>query len=94
MSKILALPGFVWVAHKSLMTGTPPDRGQASRNEREGDAILGEIPTAPCVRFEELDRGVHALCGGVGERCFVVASNPGRGRLRVFAQAMMGGCRE
>ena len=36
-----ALPGFVWVAHKSLMTGTPPDRGQASRNGRESRCDIG-----------------------------------------------------
>lgn len=29
---MLALPGFVQVAHKSLMTGTPPEKGQASHN--------------------------------------------------------------
>ena len=37
----LALPGFVWVAHKSLMTDAPPDRGQASRNERESRCDTG-----------------------------------------------------
>ena len=62
--------------------------------EENRDAILGKIAVAAGVGFEELDLGIHALCGGVGERCFVVASNPGRWRLRVFAAAMMGGSRE
>ena len=36
-----ALPGFVWVAHKSLMTDAPPDKGQASRNGRESRCDIG-----------------------------------------------------
>ena len=38
---IKALPGFVWVAHKSLMTDAPPDKGQASRNGRESRCDIG-----------------------------------------------------
>ena len=40
-AKRMALPGFVWVAPKSLMTGTLPDRGQASRNGRESRCDIG-----------------------------------------------------
>ena len=39
--------------------------------EENRDAILGEIPIAAGVGFEELDLGIHALCGGVSDRCFV-----------------------
>ena len=39
--------------------------------EENRDAILGEIPIATSVGFEERDLGVHAFCGGAGVRCFV-----------------------
>ena len=62
--------------------------------EENRDAILGKVAVAAGIGFKELDLGVHAFCGGAGVRCFVVASNPGRWRLRVFAAVMIGGCRE
>ena len=40
--------------------------------KENSDAILGEIPIAPRVGLEELDLGVHALCGGVGDAMFRV----------------------
>ena len=40
--------------------------------EENRDAVLSEIPIAAGVSFEELDLGIHAFCGGVGDAMFCV----------------------
>ena len=40
--------------------------------EENRDAVLSEIPIASRVGFDELNLGVHAFCGGVGDAMFRV----------------------